>query len=199
MGNFASIAAVGKSIERLLTAAFADAPPVPSPSVARAVLVRTEDLDPKNVATAIPPPAVSIYTYRVDFNKAVRAGWSSVGSQDGRAHLPVDLHFLLTAWANDAETELKMLGRAMQCLETTPVLSGPLLHPSGQFAPNETVQLLLEEISTEAVMRTFDSLPADYKLSVPYIARVVRIDALASRPSPPVLMVAGGPTPVATP
>jgi hypothetical protein len=34
----------------------------------------------------------------------------------------------------------------------------------------------MEEITTEAVMRTFDSLPVDYRLSVPYIARVVRVD-----------------------
>ena len=35
-------------------------------------------------------------------------------------------------------------------------------------------------------MRTFDSLPGDYHLSVPYVARVVRIDTLPVDPAPPV-------------
>mgnify|MGYP000914636632 FL=1 len=48
------------------------------------------------------------------------------------------------------------------------------------------MQLLLEEISTEALMRTFDSLPSDYRLSVPYLARVVRIDTAEALIMPPV-------------
>ena len=55
-----------------------------------------------------------------------------------------------------------------------------------QAAPTDAVQLLLEEISTEALMRTFDSLPSDYRLSVPYLARVVRIDTAEAELTPPV-------------
>jgi hypothetical protein len=80
----------------------------------------------------------------------------------------------------------------MQVLETTPVLAGPLLEASGGWAPNETVALLLEEISTEAVMRTFDSLPTDYRLSIPYIARLVRIDSLEPVAELPVTTVIAG-------
>ena len=64
----------------------------------------------------------------------------------------------------------------MQCLDTTPILSGPLLTPAGGWAPNEGVQILLEDVPTEWIMRTFDSLPMDFKLSVPYVARIARID-----------------------
>ena len=35
-------------------------------------------------------------------------------------------------------------------------------------------------------MRTFDSLPCDYKLTVPYVARVARIDTRDVRLAPPV-------------
>jgi hypothetical protein len=90
------------------------------------------------------------------------------------------------------EYELRILGRAMQCLETTPVISGPMLHRSGDWAANDSVQIVMEDLSTEAVMRTFDSLPGDYRLSVPYIARVVRIDARAARPTPPVATLVTG-------
>ena len=100
-----------------------------------------------------------------------------MGSGDGRSHLPLDLYFLLTPWADNAEYELRILGKSMQCIDSNPILNGPLLHPSTEWATNESVQLLIGEISTEAVMRTFDSLPTDYRLSVPYIARIVRLDS----------------------
>ena len=95
MATFASISVVGKSLERYLTAAFADDPPIVGKTT-KAMLVRTEDLDPKTSDANITKPAVSIFVYRVDFNKTMRAGWSAVGHIDGRAHLPVDIHFLLT-------------------------------------------------------------------------------------------------------
>jgi hypothetical protein len=197
VANFASFSAVGLSLERFLSASFLADPPV-SGSTTTARLVRTEDFDPKNLAL-IPKPFLSIFTYRVDFNKTTRAGWSAVGHLDGRARLPVDLHFLLTPWASDADSELRILARAMQALDATPILSGPLLLPLGEFGTGESVQLVLEDVPTEAVMRTFDSLPTDYKLSVPYIARVVRLDARAARPDPTVLSLTSGKTPSADP
>ena len=122
----------------------------------------------------------------------MRAAWAGVGAQDGRARLPLDLHFLITPWADNAEDEQAILGRAMQCLDSTPILSGPLLHPSGEWQVNEAVNLVMDEISTEAVMRTFDSLPTDYRISVPYIARVVRLDGRQAHAAPPVTTVITG-------
>jgi hypothetical protein len=196
VANFASLSAVSRSIERFLTASFLAEPPVGG-STTSARLVRTEDFDPKNLGL-IQKPFLSIFMVRVDFNKTTRAGWSAIGSHDGRSHLPVDLHFLLTPWANDADSELRIIGRAMQALDTTPILSGPLLLGYGELAANESVQIVMEDVATEAVMRTFDSLPTDYKLSVPYIARIVRIDSKVSAASPPVLTVVSGKSPSAT-
>lgn len=194
MANFAGISAAAKSIERLLTACFVDLEPgesddeLPVPgSTTRAVLVRTEDLVRKNNGSVgFTLPALTIYTYRVDFNKTMRAAWSGVGSLDGRGHLPLDIHFLITPWALNAEHEHRILGKAMACLESTPILSGPLLYPDPavRWAPNEAIQVVLEEVSTEAVMRTWDSLPTDYKLSVPYVARIARIDTRRAYPDP---------------
>ena len=196
MANFNSIPATGRSIERLLNTAFAQVPiPVPGRTT-RANLVRTEDFDRTSISTIIVRPALSIFLYRVDFNKTMRAAWSGVTHHDGRSHLPLDLHFLLTPWADNAEAEGAILGRAMQALDATPILSGPLLHQSGDWAPNEAVNLLMDEISTEAVMRTFDSLAADYRISVPYIARVVRLDGQRATPAPDVTTLIKGATPV---
>jgi hypothetical protein len=196
MSGYDGIAAVGKSIERMLGLAFKDREPVTGKTT-RALLVQTEDLSPQLSPTKIGPYALSILLYRVDFNKAMRAAWSSVGTADGRGHLALDLHFLMTPWADNAEHEHLILGRAMQAIEFSPVLTGPLFYqatlPSPAYddepraRPTEAIQLLLEEISTEALMRTFDSLPCDYKLTVPYVARVARIDTRESRIAPPVV------------
>jgi hypothetical protein len=193
MASFAAISAVGASLERFLTASFAADPPVEG-STTGARLIRTEDLERTNVRL-FQKPFLSIFLHRIDFNRALRAGWSAVGSQDGVSHLPLDLHFLLTPWANDARSELKVLGRAMQALETTPILSGPLLLSTGGFAANEAIQVVLEDLAADAVMRMFDTLPSDYKLSVPYVARVARLDGRTAAPAPPALTVvsrAGG-------
>jgi hypothetical protein len=196
MAGFAAIAATGKSIERFLSACFTELQPI-NGSQTRAVLTTTADLDTESVDSLIVPPVLSIFLYRVDFNKTMRAAWSGVGTYDGRGRLPLDLHYLLTAWADNAEHEQLILGRAMQCLESTPLLSGPLLHSTGSWTTNECVQLALEDIPTEALMRTFDSLPVKYRLSVPYVARVVRIDGLVARPDLPVAEVVTGLVPAA--
>jgi hypothetical protein len=198
MAGFTAIAAAGRSIERLLNLGFQEDPPIEGRTT-RAVLVRSVDFEEANLPTAIGSPALSIFLYRVEFNKTMRAAWSSVGSQDGQAHLALDLHYLLTPWAANAEFEHRILGKAMQILESIPMLSGALLDASGDWAANETVQLLLDEITTEAIMRTFDSLPTDYRLSVPYIARMVRIDGLRATPEIPVTTLVTARTPGSRP
>jgi hypothetical protein len=173
VAGFKSVAAVGKSLERLLASAFLAEQPFDT-GATRAVLVQTEDLDATGPdSTVIARPALSILLYRVDFNKTTRAGWSAVGSVDGRAHLPLDLHYLMTAWADNAEHEHRIIGRTLQVLEHVGALSGPLLDPDGDWLPGETVQLYLEDMATDDLMRTFDSLTCDFRLSIPYIARVV--------------------------
>ena len=194
MAGFAGIAAAGKSIEMLLNACFEELQPVTGMKT-KAVLVRTIDFEPTKIATSIGSPALSIFLYRVDFNKVMRAAWSATSVQDGRSHLGLDLHYLITPWAENAEDEHRVLGRAMQGIESTPILGGPMLHSSGEWDAGESIQLVLEEVSTEAVMRTFDSLPTDYRLSVPYIARVMRLDGRVAAPEGPVITAVTGAVP----
>jgi hypothetical protein len=180
MAGFRSISAAGRSLQRLLELRFRDEQPVTdangNPVATSVAIVRTEDLDSDNFANLVSRPALTLFLYRVDFNKTMRAAWSGVALNDGRSHLPLDLHFLLTAWADNAENEHLILGRALQAIEDTPILAGPLLMQASDWAPNESLQLVLEDVATDALMRIFDSLPVDYRLSVPYVARVTRID-----------------------
>jgi hypothetical protein len=194
MATFGSIGAVGKSIERLVQAGFEATPPVAG--IVQVKLVRSDDFATGTAASSITFPALSIFLYRIEINRTMRAAWSAVGSLDGRARLPVDLHYLLTAWAKDPQHEHEILGRALQCLEETPILSGPLLFPSADWAPGEAVQIVAEDVPTDTVLRTFEGLVADFRLSLPYVARVIRIDGLASSPSPAVTTAVAGTNPV---
>lgn len=201
MSGLAAIAATGQSLQRLLTAAFAERSPLidvgppaldPNVPVELAGNLRLAELgkaEANNLA-----PTLTLYLYRVDVDKAMRATWSAVGAGEGRGRLALNLHYLLTAWGADALVEHRILGRALQALEVTPVLSGPLLlAPAGlpadepEWQTQEAIHLGIEELSTEALMRIFDTLPCDYRLSIPYCARVVRIDARRPPAGPPVL------------
>jgi hypothetical protein len=196
MANFTAIAAAGRTLERLLNARFLTDKPV-SGSTTTAVLVRSDDFSLTANETLILPPALSIFLVRVDLDRTMRAAWSAVGSDDGRSHLPLDLHYLLTAWAANADHEHRILGSAMRCLDDVPIVHGPMLDMSAgaNWEPTEAVQIVAEEMSTEAVMRTFDSLDTNYRLSVPYVVRVVRIDGLDDDAEAPVLTAFGGVTP----
>lgn len=195
VAGFKSLAATGMSIERLLNSCFED-DQAQFQKRPKAVLVRSDDFETVGALDSrITRPGLSIFCYRAEFNKTTRAAWSAVGSLDGIVHLPIDLHFLIAAWDDNAEFELQILGRAMECLETTPILGGPLLHPAGEWAINEAVQVVLEDISHDSLLQTFDSLASHFRLSVPYIARVIRIEGPDPIARPPVGAVVAGMTP----
>ncbi len=174
MTDFTGVAAVGTSLVRFLSHCFAEQQPV-NTAATTVVLARTEDLD-KEEDPLISAPCLSLFLYRLDYNKTMRAAWSSVGHAHGRSFLPLDFHFLMIPWGENAEQEYHILGRTLQCFEDTPILSGPLLDPVTNWSANETIQVCLEDLSTEDVMRTFDSLPIDYKLCVPYVARIMVVE-----------------------
>ncbi len=187
MASFQGLAAVGKSVVDLLNTSFSQLQPISEERPATAALVTTDDFDRDEEGTSIPSDGVSIFVYRADWNRATRAAWSSVASVEGRSQLPLDLHFLLTPWSKNATDELRILGRALQCLEDAPILTGPLLDALGGWNPGEAVQLALADVTTEDILRVFDSLPHDYKLSVPYVARVVRLSGKEARTAPEVV------------
>lgn len=180
VAGFGGVGAVGKSLERLFALAFAEREPIEGVPT-RTVLIRTDDLD-LNQNSLIQLPALSLLLYRVDFNKVMRASWAARSNATGRDHLPLDLHYLLTAWAENAEHEHLILGRALQVLETTGQLSGPLLDPLGDWEPDEAVQLVLEDLTTDELMRTFEALSTDFRLTVPCLARVLVVEGLRAEP-----------------
>lgn len=192
-----SIAAVALSLREMLNRCFTQidaADPDAFRSRPTARLVRTDDFGQigSSANSPIRFPTLSIYCHRVDINRLTRPGWSAAASYDGQIHLPLDLHFLLTAWDSDAEAEMRILGAAMQCIEQQPALAGPLLHPLGGWDGQDAIHLVNEDLVTEDVLRTFDTLPSDFRLSVGYVARIARIDAPDDGTAPDVVTATRG-------
>jgi hypothetical protein len=199
-----SIAAVALSVRELLDRYFGDLVAV-EPKAFRArpsvKVVRTEDFGQigTSAGSLIRFPTLAMFCYRVDVNRTMRSPWSAVAHVEQSIHLPLDVHFLLTPFDSDAEAELQILGATMQCLERYPILNGPRLHPLGAWERRDSIQLVNEDLVTEDVMRTFDTLPADFRLSVSYLARITRIDAPVEPEHPDVLTAVRGLTPSPVP
>jgi hypothetical protein len=193
VAGYAGVSAVGTSIERLLNTAFAATQPIPGQTT-RAVLIRTEDLDRTNGAQ-LNRPALSVLLYRVDFTKSMRSVLAHRAADDGLAYLPLDLHYLLTAWADNARDEHLIVGRALQVLERFGMLSGPALDSVGGFDAQEAVSVLMEDLTTDDLMRTFEALEVDFRLTLPYLARVVVVTGDDAAPAPRTVTVLSGITP----
>jgi Pvc16 N-terminal domain len=197
MANFKCISAAGKTIERVLNAAFTAEQPIDGAHPTKAVLVRSDDFARENGGAGdLPARALAVFLYRVDVSGVMRAAWSGVASYDGQVHLPLDLHFLLIAFADNAEWEQAILGKTLQTLEATPSLGGPMLYPTADWTPGETVHLVVEDVPLDSLMRTFDSLAVDYRPCIAYLARIVRLDGANIETPPTTSTVITGATPV---
>jgi hypothetical protein len=128
---------------------------------------------------------ISLFLYRVVVNGTQRTLPSppGPGGQPRRTQLPLDLHFLLTPWAKEASLEQEILGWMMRTLEDSPVLAAGLLNTviPDAFSAGETVEIVAGQMSNEELFRIWDVLPSSFQVSVPYVARVVRIDAALDR------------------
>ena len=119
---------------------------------------------------------LTLYLYRVTMNDQLRSSRRLNGMPGGGVPLSIDLHYLLTVWADHALDEQVILAWAMRQLYLHPVMDQSSLSPEADWGPGDVVQLIPAELSNEDVMRIWDALQPPYHLSVSYIARVVRID-----------------------
>jgi hypothetical protein len=125
---------------------------------------------------------VSLFLYRIyhDGSNRSPAGRLQPNGQLARNKLPVELHFLLTAWAKTASLQHEIAGWMMRALEDNPILFPSLLntYKSDVFFAEETVEVALAQLSTEDMFNIWDVIIRHvYQVSVPYVARVVRIES----------------------
>jgi hypothetical protein len=127
--------------------------------------------------------ALTLFLYRVTVNEQLRNG-----SQPGRTppdqapSLPLDLHWMLTVWANSAPAEQVVFAWVLRQLGQRSLLDASVLPPA-DWAPGEVVQFLPQELPVEDLMRIWDAIEPSYRLSATYVARVVRLDLPATHPA----------------
>jgi hypothetical protein len=131
---------------------------------------------------------VSLFVYRVIVGDTPRtpAGRRSESGVRLQPQLPVDVHFILTAWAPDASLQQGITGWMMRTMDDHRVLPPGLLNrmAPGVFRDDETVEVLDGELVSEDLFRLWELLGSvTYQLSVPYVARNVRLESERELPA----------------
>ena len=127
---------------------------------------------------------VSLYLYRVAVNGARRNLPPTVGPKGERYRpaIPLDLHYILSAWAKDPIKQQRLLGWAIRTLEDVPILPTGSLNNYGPepniFKPTETVEVILESLSLQDWNNLWGATKiTPPSLSVGYVARMVALES----------------------
>lgn len=170
MANVLAIHSVGSSLATYLRNAFPEALRRAHPCEFRLIssgeLASSQDFN----------TMLSLFLYRVTVNEHLRNARVSPAPNREYVPLSLDLHYLLTVWADNALAEHSILAWAMRELYQHPVLDLSSLTPEAGWDSADVIQMIPAELSNEDLMRVWDALEPPYRLSVSYIARMVRID-----------------------
>lgn len=94
-----------------------------------------------------------------------------------RPELPVNLHILLVGRSLSATAEISLVAWAMQRIGAAMLLDAAQMATiDPTWSEQEQLQIIPEEMSTEDLMRVWDSLPGDYRLSSPYLVKTLRLE-----------------------
>ena len=177
MANIAAIRSVGSSLVEYLdrsyqAAVFPDNVNKPNCTFEAVSSVAIDEaVDPNNAGTS-----VRIFLYHVSVDPHLRNSGRLMAPDMPAPPLSVALHYLFSFWSSSAENEHLVLGWTMLHLQATPLLDATILSSEARWTAEEVVQLIPEELSTADMMRIWDTLEPKYRLSLGYVARVVRID-----------------------
>ena len=174
MASYRAIGAACEAIIRLLhqswqPALFDNAP-------LQFKVYNTKDFTDQTVKTG-----VSLFLYRAAVSPIQRSS-PAKPKPDGklrRSQLPLELYFILTPWAQEPSLEHEILGWMMRIVEDAPSLSSGILNTllPDVFEAEETLEIVPGQLTNEEMFRIWDVLPGDFRISVPYMARTLRIDS----------------------
>ena len=121
-------------------------------------------------------PTLSLHLYRLTINEHLRNVNRFHLPDDGGKPLSLNLHFLLTVWADSAPAEQAIFAWALRQLYLNPIFNISSLSAEAGWEQDDFIQLLPEELTNEDIMRIWDAVEPSYRLSFSYVARTVRID-----------------------
>ncbi|GAB7105991.1 hypothetical protein JCM4814A_43050 [Streptomyces phaeofaciens JCM 4814] len=192
MAGYQALASVGRGVVALLNERFAQEIPAGGPRP-HAVLAGPADFDRVGTpGSLITFPAVSVHCYRLSVDRETRPAWAAVSAQDGVPKIPLRMHLLISAWDQFVEAELEWLGLTVKILETEATLTCPRLQENEGWLPGDSVQIVPDDLAMDSMSEAFQAMTTDYRLCLPYLARVVRIDGRRSPGADEVATVATG-------
>lgn len=181
MANLSAVHSVGSSLITYLRNAYPE-PLRTDHDCDFRLLSSGEMADPGDMGTA-----VTLYLYRITVDEHLRSEPRSYKPHDQALPLAVDLHYLLSVWADSALVEHTIIAWVMSELDQHCVLDKATLSSDGGWFDEDQVQIVPVELSNEDLMRIWDALTPNYRLSVSYKARVVRIDPIPIPEGEPVV------------
>jgi hypothetical protein len=131
-----------------------------------------------SASPAIKTNSIGIYLHRVSVDPFGRNRYlpSRVPNKPPQPELSVNLHLFLLAWTTNGESEAVLTTWALQQIGSALELGYSHLQAYDEhWGVEEVVQVQPEDMSTEDLLRIWDSLPGNYVLSVPYIIKTVRL------------------------
>lgn len=132
-------------------------------------------------------PAITIFLHRVTVHPEMRNA-PPRRLADGsitRPLLPLELSFMITPWARSTADEHLLAGLVLQTLYDGAELGAAQLQGDA-WEPGDSVQLVLESLTSEEHYRVWDTVGLPYRLSLTYLARVVGIEPTEHRLVAPV-------------
>jgi hypothetical protein len=177
MATTDGIAATTDAIRALLDGAAKESPTLSGVTVA---IYQANDLQQE--LTAKTETTLSVFLHRISVsphrrNVPIRTG---PHGEHYRPPIPVDLYYLVIAWASDARTSQRLLGWAVRVLEDTPVLPSALLNDNGwdgTFAADETVELVWAPLNMQEEYDMWQIAQHNQQPSASYVARTVAIES----------------------
>lgn len=134
-------------------------------------------------ADAIADGTVSLFLHRVTIDNHLR----NTRAAPAIGPLGLDLHLLLTIWADDADDEHILLAWAMRELHQHAFLDRSLLSEVAAWATDEQIHLAPAELPPEEMARIWEAAHRGYRLSFPFVARIVRIETDTTPDAAPVV------------
>ncbi|MCB9765116.1 MAG: DUF4255 domain-containing protein [Alphaproteobacteria bacterium] len=181
LAGIEAIHSVGASLESYLQAAYPTDLSADHPCTFK--LVSSKQLESMDTtANSI----LSILLYRVTRNRHLHNAGPTLGAPLGP--LSLDLHYLISVWADKPDAEQVIAAWVMLELHRHPILDAASLTPDGDWTDQDVLQILPEELSNEDLMRIWDALGQPYRLSIPYVIRVVRIQPVTDGDGAPVVV-----------
>lgn len=128
-------------------------------------------------------PVATLYLYRVAVN-TTRRNLPPRRHPDGLLRMPpvpVDLHYLVTAWSRDPVTQHRLLGWCIRTLQDNPIVPAGYLNQFGPdqdlFGPDESIELTWEVLSRQDMTDAWEVAKSNQQPSVSYVARILRIES----------------------